>query len=114
MLASHSHFLMSDVYKTSCHRQDEVLPGWIVGTAGAIRYRLPRDHATAAVAETDVYGYLLGTVTPEGHVSFVFNQIKMDDISEEIRARFGTDLVNRCFVEKKSDYVPEGASCESK
>ena len=73
-----------------------------------------RDHATAAVAETDVYGYLLGTVTPEGHVSFVFNQIKMDDISEEIRARFGTDLVNRCFVENKSDYVPEGASCESK
>jgi len=112
VLASHSHFLLSDVYKTSCHRPDEVLPGWIVGTAGAVRYRLPHEHGTAGIAQTDVYGYLLGTVTPEGHVSFAFRQITTSDVSEEIRARYGADVVNKCFEENKTDYIPEGPRCE--
>jgi hypothetical protein len=40
VLASHSHFIMDDVFRTS-YWGDRVLPGWIVGTAGAVRYRLP-------------------------------------------------------------------------
>src|ERR1700682_6310124 len=40
VLASHSHFYMEDVYRTDTWR-DKVVPGWIVGTAGAVRYRLP-------------------------------------------------------------------------
>ena len=40
LLASHSHFVMDDVYNTP-YWKDQVLPGWIVGTAGAVRYRLP-------------------------------------------------------------------------
>jgi hypothetical protein len=112
VLASHSHFLMSDVYKTSCHRADDVLPGWIVGTAGATRYRLPSEHAGADIAQTDVYGYLLGTVTSEGHVSFSFRQITMSDVSEETRARYGADVVDKCFEENKNDYIPEGPNCE--
>ena len=40
VLASHSHFVMNDVYRTS-YWGDKVIPGWIVGTAGAVRYRLP-------------------------------------------------------------------------
>ena len=36
VLASHSHFIMDDVYR-SAYWQDQVLPGWIVGTAGAVR-----------------------------------------------------------------------------
>jgi hypothetical protein len=43
VLASHSHFLIEDVYNDTCHpRPETLLPGWIIGTAGAIRYRLPR------------------------------------------------------------------------
>ena len=30
VVSSHAHFLMSDVYKTSCHKPEDVLPGWIV------------------------------------------------------------------------------------
>lgn len=74
VLASYSHFLMSDVYQTACYKAGDVLPGWIVGTAGATRYRLPVDHAAARIATMDVYGYLLGTVSPEGHVSFGFKR----------------------------------------
>jgi hypothetical protein len=36
LLASHSHFYMSGVFDN--HPPEERLPGWIVGTAGAIRY----------------------------------------------------------------------------
>src|SRR6266478_4834553 len=42
VLASHSHFVMSGIYNTKYWRDNGgVLPGWIVGTAGAIRYKLP-------------------------------------------------------------------------
>jgi hypothetical protein len=111
VVASHAHFLMSDVYKTSCHKPEDVLPGWIVGTAGAVRYRLPREHSAAAVAETDVYGYLLGTVNPEGHVSFAFRPILPSNISAATRERYGADAVLKCFEENKSDYTAEGPKC---
>ena len=44
VVASHSHFVMNDTYNTACHK-DDVLPGWIMGSAGAVRYRLPSDRA---------------------------------------------------------------------
>jgi hypothetical protein len=114
ILASHSHFVMSDVYKTSCRKPEDVLPGWIVGTAGAVRYRLPKEHSEAEIAQTDVYGYLLGTVTPEGHVTFAFRKIVPADVAGGTRARYGTDAVNKCFEENKNDYVVEGPTCETK
>jgi hypothetical protein len=40
VLASHSHFYMDDVFNTATWK-GKVLPGWIIGTAGAVRYRLP-------------------------------------------------------------------------
>src|SRR4051794_20580906 len=42
LLASHSHFVISNVFNSDTLRQQKrVLPGWIIGTAGAVRYRLP-------------------------------------------------------------------------
>jgi hypothetical protein len=111
VVSSHAHFLMSDVYKTSCHKPEDVLPGWIVGTAGAVRYRLPREHSAAAVAKTDVYGYLLGKVNPEGHVSFVFRPIPLSNISAATRERYGAIAVLKCFEGNKSDYRAEGPKC---
>jgi hypothetical protein len=40
VLASHSHFYMDNVFETPDWK-DKVLPGWIIGTAGAQRYKLP-------------------------------------------------------------------------
>ena len=59
ILASHSHFYMEDVYNTATWK-GKVLPGWIIGTAGAVRYRLPAGKVTGPTAMTDVYGYLRG------------------------------------------------------
>jgi|CZKS01.1.fsa_nt_gi hypothetical protein len=62
---------MEDVYQTADWK-NKVLPGWIVGTAGAVRYRIPSEAGPAQKAQTDVYGYMIGTVSPDGSVSFEF------------------------------------------
>jgi len=51
---------MHDMYDTPYWRSVGVLPGWIVGTAGAVRSRVPADTPEGS-AKTDVYGYLVGT-----------------------------------------------------
>lgn len=112
VLASHSHFLIEDVYNDACHpRQDTVLPGWIVGTAGAVRYRLPTRVNGAKQARTDVYGYLLGTVQADGRIRFVFKEIKNSDIPASVVQRYGSKPLQACFEENKSTYSPEGPSC---
>ena len=111
VLASHSHFVLADPYKTSCRRSDDVLPGWIIGTAGAVRYRLPKDHTASPFAQTDVYGYLLATVDPAGHVTFSFKPVNEGDIAPKAIERYGSDTVHQCFVANKNPYTPEGPTC---
>lgn len=111
VLASHSHFLLADPYKTSCRTPEQVLPGWIVGTAGAVRYRLPAEHTESRLAATDVYGYLLGSVDAAGHITFGFHEVDEIDVSAGDLKRYGVDTVHQCFAENKSNYVPAGATC---
>jgi hypothetical protein len=88
VLASHSHFLIEDVYNDACHsRPDTLLPGWIVGTAGAIRYRLPANVAGAKQVRTD--------------------------IPSQVVDRYGSKQVRACFEENKSSYAPAGPNCSA-
>jgi Calcineurin-like phosphoesterase len=116
VLASHLHFLMDNVYNTACRRDhpDEVLPGWIVGTAGAPRYRLPADVSGSALHLTDVYGYLLANVSPDGAIQFEFKQINEADVTESTRKDYKDEFIHSCFVGNSSTYVPEGANCPMK
>jgi hypothetical protein len=111
VLASHSHFLLSDPYNTACRKPEDVLPGWIVGTAGAVRYRLPAEHSRNAIAQTDVYGYLLATVTPEGHITFAFHEVDEPDVSPATLDRYGKDTVHQCFAANRNPYTPDGPTC---
>jgi hypothetical protein len=99
VLASHSHFFMQDVYRTA-YWKDKVLPGWIVGTAGAVRYRLPKD-APPETSMTDVYGYLLATVAPDGDIAFAFQKLGVDDLLRTNRGRLPDALVHWCVDENK-------------
>jgi hypothetical protein len=101
---------MSDVYDTACRRQypNDILPGWIVRTAGAVRYRLPVEHSAAKFAKTDVYGYLLGTVSPDGSVRFDFKEISEDHLTPEVSRRYSKELIHFCFAQNRSDAVIEG------
>lgn len=98
LLASHSHFFMSGIFNSeywAAHGGE--LPGWIVGTAGAVRYALPPDAPRAKEARTKVYGYLLGTVRPDGKIDFKFEEIKKSDTPSAISQRYTPEFVNFCF-----------------
>lgn len=98
IISSHSHFFMEDVYRTDFWK-DKVLPGWIVGTAGAVRYRLPAETGTARKAMTNVYGYLLGTVAADGSMSFAFQQLSIDELLKANQGRLPEPLVRWCYDE---------------
>ncbi len=112
VLASHSHFVMNDAYNTACHKGD-VLPGWIMGSAGAVRYRLPADRALSTIDKTDVYGYLLATVTPDGAITFQFREVKQSDIPASVVKEFSREQVSWCFEQNKSNYTPDGPTCDT-
>ena len=76
VLASHEHFYMDGIFNTDYWKQHGgVLPGWIIGTAGAVRYALPPKSSDARGALTNVYGSALATVQPSGEISFEFEKL---------------------------------------
>lgn len=102
VLASHSHFFMEGIFNTEYWRSHGgVLPGWIVGTAGAERYPLPPNSSAAKIAITNVYGYLLATVNPPGQppgtISFAFKQFETNNIPGDVVQRYTQPFVNECF-----------------
>jgi hypothetical protein len=105
--------MIEDAYNDSCHTTPEtLLPGWIVGTAGAVRYRLPTNLAGAKQAKTDIYGYLLGTVQASGEIRFRFREVTSDKIPQQVVERYGKQ-VQACFEENKSTYTPASANCSA-
>ena len=107
VLASHSHFLMDNIFASDYWKANGgVLPGYIVGTAGAVRYKLPKDaEKYSPIAKTNVYGYMLATVNPKGQptgsIKFDFHELKETDVPTDVNTKFGTELVHWCF-EKNS------------
>ncbi|MBV8552131.1 MAG: metallophosphoesterase [Acidobacteriaceae bacterium] len=101
-LGSHSHYYMEGVYNTEYWRtHGGVLPGWIIGTAGAERYPLPPAAKDAIVAKTHVYGYMLATVTSseQNPVQFEFKQLEEKDVPEDVVKKFTPELVHTCWVD---------------
>ncbi|MGA3213061.1 MAG: metallophosphoesterase [Terriglobales bacterium] len=102
VLASHSHFYMEDIYDTAYWNNPAhggiVLQGWIVGTAGARRTSLPSTVPQAVLdehhARTGISGYLLGTVHPDGTISFEYEEVKEKDVPQAVRASFAGEYVN--------------------
>jgi hypothetical protein len=98
VLASHSHFYLANIFATPYwESHGGVLPGWIIGTAGAVRYALPGGVVAGQEAKTNVYGYLAATVDAEGKIRFEFREISRADIAPAIVKRFTPELVDQCF-----------------
>lgn len=127
VLASHSHFLMSDIFNTpywnnSSKPDRGVLEGWVVGTAGAARYRLPEcpngtdpskcvPKQTLAASYTS--GYLLANVHLDGKVEFQFEQVTEADVPKEVRDKYGKKFVDFCFLANRDDGIhPPVPSCK--
>lgn len=113
VLASHSHFYMSGIFASDYWQANGgVLPGWIVGTAGAFRYALPPPAARSRAKEAreKVYGYLLGKVGGDGAIDFVFQEIRRGDISEAVVNRYTPEFVDHCFAQNADPKI--GAQSE--
>jgi hypothetical protein len=105
-LASHSHFYMENIYETPQLTPNGVkpLPGWIVGTGGAVRYALPK--GAPATAKTDVYGYLLATVSADGAIEFSYQEIHESDVPLQVRQRYSAKTVLWCFEHNSQNKEP--------
>lgn len=111
LLASHSHFYMDNTFNTPYWKEHGgVLPGWIVGTAGAQRYPLPAEAHDAKEAKTNVYGYLIAAVNPSGEapgtIKFKFEKLQEDGVPPDVVKRFGTAAVHECFVDNRKTGGP--------
>lgn len=108
VLASHSHFYADNIYDTDHWRTNGgVLPGWIVGTAGAHRYCLPNGVQEGPHARRNVSGYLLATAhsggASDGVVEFTFVEVHPDQVPEEVQKRFDNGFVAWCFSENRDE-----------
>ena len=112
VLASHSHFVMENVYATDYWRANGgVLPGWIVGTSGAVRYRLPDGVSEGTNTKTDVYGFLLGTVAANGTITFEFHTLTPKDVPDEVKTKYSEAWINDfCFAQNR-DKRPQQSTC---
>jgi hypothetical protein len=110
VLASHSHFVMDNVYDSEYWRANGgVLNGWIVGTSGAVRYRLPETATPGPNVRTDVYGYLLGTVSPNGTISFQFHEITSNDVPADVMKKYSKNFVESfCFAANRDLHSQDG------
>ena len=109
VLASHSHFFMENIFDTPKLKENgaKPLPGWIVGTAGAVRYALP--DTPPSTAKTDVYGYLVATVAANGTIQFSFEEIHESDIPQYVWRRYPATLVPWCFAHNSQNREPTAA-----
>jgi hypothetical protein len=114
VLASHSHYYMLDIYNTQHWRdRNAVLPGWIVGTAGAIRYALPAA-ADLTKSRADTYGYLLGRVFADGTIDLKFTELETSDIPDGVNDRYSKSWIREsCFAgNRQTEVKPEEAYCK--
>lgn len=95
--------------------EETTLPGWLIGTAGAVRYRLPENLPPSAFAISYVYVYLLGTVTADGSVEFEFELVTEHDVPSSTAKKYGKQFVDFCFLANRDDtvHVPE-QSCNER
>jgi hypothetical protein len=106
VLSSHSHFYMENIYDTpELKKKGQPLPGWIVGTGGAQRYKLPAN--APPTAKQDVYGYLIGTVASDGTIQFMFQQVYESDVPAATRGEYPPTLVHWCFAHNSQNIDPD-------
>jgi hypothetical protein len=91
VLASHSHFFRQNIYDTPEHK-GRVLPGWIIGTAGAEQYKRE--------GERIMYGYVIVEVQADGTINPQFREVTRQ--SPPLATGPGAEeLTSFCFEKNK-------------
>jgi hypothetical protein len=101
------------ILKDRNEKPQSTLKGWLIGTAGAMRYRLPDNMPATTPALTYVYGYLLGEVSSDGRIQFEFQQITEDSVPSDTRAKYRKEFLDACFLQNRDDTPhPPEESCK--
>lgn len=103
LIASHSHYYSPDIFDTPYWRErwKAVVPGMIIGSAGAHRYRLPRDAKPGA--KTHIYGFVQGTVHPDGAIEFSLHELSEDDLVKAKWPNAPLDAIHQCYVDNADE-----------
>lgn len=98
LIASHSHYYSPDIYNTPYWKQRSkvVVPGVIIGAAGARRYPLPKN--AHAGARTMIYGYLRGSVHADGSIDFSLQELSEADLEKAKWPNAPDAAIHECFV----------------
>ena len=98
LIASHSHYYSPNIFNTPYWKQhsNRVVPGLIIGSAGARRYRLPRD--AEKTAKSHIYGYVQGQVHADGQIDFKLHELSEDDLVKSRWPNAPLDAIHECVV----------------
>ena len=114
ILASHSHIYMDGIFNTDFWSKNSgVLPGWIIGTAGAELYQLPagwRRARQACRGFTDTCRHGKSRSRPGG-ASRRNDPIRVppghpSDVPSAVRKNFTPELVDFCFNQNRRNPEP--------
>lgn len=103
LIASHSHYYSPNIYNTPYWMEHggTPVPAWIIGSAGARRYKLPPD--AHAGAKTHIYGYIQGTVHADGRITWTLHELSEHDL---LRARWPNapvGAIHECFLHNAAE-----------
>jgi hypothetical protein len=98
LIASHSHYYSPDIYDTAYWKQhtSKVVPGLIIGSAGAHRYALPKTAKKGA--KTMIYGYVRGTVHPDGTIDLALEELTEQDLMKAKWPAAPNDAIHECYI----------------
>jgi len=98
LIASHSHYYSPNIFDTYYWKQysNRVVPGLIIGSAGARRYALPKTAKTGA--KTHIYGYVQGQVHADGRIDFKLRELSEHDLVKNRWPNARLDAIHECYV----------------
>ncbi len=98
LIASHSHYYSPNVFNTPYWKQhsNHIVPGLIIGTAGAHRYLLPKN--ADKTARQHIYGFIQGIVHPDGSIDFKLHELSEDNLKQHRWPDAPLDAIHECFV----------------
>ena len=98
LIASHSHYYSPNIFNTPYWKQhsNQVVPGLIIGTAGAHRYPLPTN--ADKTARSHIYGFVQGAVKADGTIDFTLQQLSEEDLTHARWPEAPMDAIHECFV----------------
>ena len=98
IIASHSHYYSPAIFNTPYWKQysKQVVPGFIIGSAGAFRHRLPKN--ADKEARTHIYGFLQGAVQADGSINFSLHEVTEDDLTQARWQNAPLDAIHNCII----------------